>query len=146
MSITPAHILLVEDSPTDIELTREVLGEARVLNQLHAVTDGERALSYLRGEGEYAGAPRPDFVLLDLNLPRMGGIEVLRAMKADPALCDIPVIVLTTSSDEADVLGAYREQASSFIVKPVDLDQFVRVVKTIEGYWLSIVKLPKAAG
>ena len=141
-----ATVLLVEDSPTDVELTREVLEAARVRNELHAVTDGEAALAFLFREGDYADAPRPDFVLLDLNLPRMGGIEVLRAIKNDERTRDIPVIVLTTSAHEADVLDAYREHANSYITKPMDLGQFVRVVQSIEGYWLSIVQLPRAPG
>lgn len=134
--MTP-RILLVEDSPTDVELTREV-----ITHDLDVVTDGEEALRFLRGEGERAGAARPDLVLLDLNLPRMSGLEVLRAMKEDPALVEIPVVVLTTSADEADVLGAYREHAASFITKPVDLEQFRKVAGEIEDYWLSVVRLP----
>lgn len=142
MNVQIAQILLVEDSPTDVELTREVLAEARVRNDLHAVTDGEAAMRFLRREGEFADAPRPDIVLLDVNLPRMSGHEVLEAVKGDEDLRSIPVIMLTTSRDEADVLGAYRRHVNSFIVKPLDLEQFVGVVRQIEGYWLSIVKLP----
>lgn len=137
-----AQILLVEDSPTDVELTRGVLAEARVRNDVHVVSDGEAAMRFLRREGEFADAPRPDIVLLDVNLPRMSGHEVLEAVKGDEELRSIPVIMLTTSHDEADVLGAYRQHVNSFIVKPLDLDQFVGVVRQIEGYWLSIVKLP----
>jgi CheY-like chemotaxis protein len=106
------------------------------------VTDGEAAVAFLRREPPYADAPRPDFVLLDLNLPRMSGIEVLKVIKSDPDLTDIPVIMLTTSNDELDVLGAYKAHANSFITKPVGLDQFIGVVREIEGYWLSIVRLP----
>lgn len=143
MTVEIAQILLVEDSPTDVELTREVLSDARVANELHSVLDGEAALRFLRREGEHAGAPRPDFVLLDVNLPRMSGLDVLVQIKEDPALLDIPVVMLTTSEDEGDVLRAYRSQASSYITKPMDLGQFVAVVRWIEGYWLSIVRFPK---
>lgn len=143
MNVDTAQILLVEDSPTDVELTREVLADAKVANELHSVLDGEAALRFLRQEDEHADAPRPDFVLLDLNLPRMSGLEVLAEIKQDPELQDIPVVMLTTSEDEADVLGAYRAHANSYITKPMDLDQFIAVVKSIEGYWLSIVRFPK---
>jgi CheY-like chemotaxis protein len=141
-----AQVLLVEDSPTDVELTREVLQDARVANELHSVSDGEAAMRFLRREGEHAGAPRPDFVLLDLNLPRMSGLEVLAQIKDDPELVDIPVIMLTTSEDEADVMRAYKSHANSYITKPMDLDQFIAVVRSIEGYWLSIVRFPKGHG
>ena len=145
MNVHIAQILLVEDSPTDVELTREVLADARVSNELHSVLDGEAALRFLRREDEYAGAPRPDFVLLDLNLPRMSGLEVLSAIKEDPALRDIPVVMLTTSEDEADVLRAYQSHVNSYITKPMDLGQFVAMVRSIEGYWLSIVRFPRSS-
>lgn len=138
-----AKILLVEDSPTDVELTGVVLADAKVANELHVVTDGEAALAFLRREAGHEDAPRPDFILLDVNLPRMSGIEVVAQIKDDPALKDIPVVMLTTSEDEADVMGAYAAHANSYITKPMDLDQFIAVVRSIEGYWLSIVRLPK---
>lgn len=138
----PIEILLVEDSPDDVELTLEVLKETKLRNALHIVEDGEAAMAFLRREGEYADAPRPDLVLLDLNLPRKDGREVLAEIKADPDLKLIPVVVLTTSQAEEDVLRAYGHHANCYITKPVDLDQFLEVVNTIEDFWLSIVKLP----
>lgn len=142
MKVIPAQILLVEDSPTDIELTQEALAEARVANALHVVRDGEEAMAFLRREGAYADAPLPDIVLLDWNLPRMDGGEVLEAIRGDPALTHIPVIVLTTSSSDEDVLRSYRLHANSYVRKPLDLDQFIDAIRAIEGYWLSIVRLP----
>ena len=142
MNVIPAQILLVEDSPTDIELTTEALAEGRVANQLHIVRNGEDALRFLRHEDEFDGTPTPDIVLLDWNLPRMDGGEVLSAIRADPALTHIPVVVLTTSSSDEDVLRSYRLHANSYVRKPLDLDQFIAAVRAIEGYWLSIVKLP----
>jgi two-component system response regulator len=142
MDIIPAQILLVEDSPTDVELTTEALAEGRVANQLHIVRNGEDALRFLRQEDEFADAPTPDIVLLDWNLPRMDGGEVLSAIRSDPALTHIPVVVLTTSSSDEDVLRSYRLHANSYVRKPLDLDQFIAAVRAIEGYWLSIVKLP----
>jgi len=138
----PAVLLLVEDSPGDVELTREALDEARVSNELHVVADGEQAMQYLKREGRFADAVRPDLVLLDLNLPRMDGRQVLAEIKADPELRRIPVVVLTTSRAEKDVLAAYELHANAYIVKPVDLDQFLAVVRSVEGFWLSVVKLP----
>jgi len=138
----PVELLLVEDNPGDVELTREALDEARVRNRLSVVSDGVQALAFLRREGPYAGAPRPDLVLLDLNLPRKDGREVLAEIKADPALRRIPVVVLTTSAAEKDVLGAYELHANAYIVKPVDLDQFLSVVRCVEGFWLTVVKFP----
>ena len=142
MNARPIELLLVEDSPGDVELTREALREARVSNRLNVVHDGAAALAYLRGEGEFRSAPRPDLVLLDLNLPRMDGREVLAAVKADPALRRIPVVVLTTSQAERDVLQAYDLHVNAYIVKPVDLAQFLSVVQSIESFWLAVVKLP----
>ncbi|HKP74126.1 MAG TPA: response regulator [Longimicrobiaceae bacterium] len=136
------ELLLVEDSPGDVELTREALDEAKVRNRLSVVPDGVEALAFLRREGPYRDAPRPDLVLLDLNLPRMGGREVLAEIKADPALRTVPVVVLTTSQAERDVLAAYRLHANAYIVKPVDLDQFLGVIRSVEGFWLAVVKLP----
>lgn len=138
----PAQILLVEDSPSDIRLTQKVLTDARIANELHVVKDGVDALAFVRREGQYADAAAPDLILLDLNLPRMDGREVLRAIKSDPNLHNIPVIVLTTSRAERDVLESYEMHANSYIAKPIDLGEFIDVVRSIEGYWLSIVRLP----
>jgi chemotaxis family two-component system response regulator Rcp1 len=138
------EILLVEDNPGDVRLTQEVLKGCRVLNRLNVVGDGVEALEYLRKQGRFADARAQDIVLLDLNLPRMGGREVLDAMKADPELRRIPVVVLTTSAAEKDVLAVYDLHANCYITKPVDLTQFEAVIRTIEGFWLSIVRLPKA--
>jgi chemotaxis family two-component system response regulator Rcp1 len=142
----PVELLLVEDNPGDVELTREALTEARVRNHLAVVSDGVEALRFLRREGPHAGSPRPDLILLDLNLPRMDGREVLAAIKRDPALRRIPVVVLTTSEAERDILEAYQLHANAYIVKPVDLDQFLGVVRSIESFWLAVVKLPPGEG
>jgi two-component system, chemotaxis family, response regulator Rcp1 len=136
------QILLVEDSPGDIRLTREVLREAKIANELHIVKDGEGAMAYLRRQGEYADAPRPDLILLDLNLPRKDGREVLAELNGDPDLHRIPVIVLTTSAAQQDVLRSYDLKAACYITKPIDLDEFISVVRSIESFWLSIVRLP----
>jgi len=138
----PIQILLVEDNPGDVRLTREVLKDGRINNILNVVSDGVEALAFLRHEGEYANAKQQDLVLLDLNLPKKDGREVLAEMKADPALRRIPVIVLTSSSAELDILGAYDLHANCYITKPVDLDEFTKVLRSIEDFWLSIVKLP----
>jgi len=139
---SPIQILLVEDNPGDVRLTREVLKDGRINNTLNVVGDGVEALAFLRRQGAYADAGPQDLVLLDLNLPKKDGREVLAEMKADPVLRRIPVIILTTSSAELDILGAYDLHANCYITKPVDLDQFVKVVRSIEDFWLSIVKLP----
>lgn len=139
---TPIEILLVEDSPADVRLTKEVLGEARVRNTLHVVRDGVDAMAFLRREGGYADAPMPDLILLDLNLPRKPGREVLAEVKRDPALKRIPVVVLTTSVAERDILEAYGLHANCYITKPIDLDQFIQMIKVTEEFWLTIVKLP----
>ena len=138
----PIEILLVEDNPGDVRLTREALKEDKVRNNLHVVEDGLAALAWLRREGEFASVPRPDIILLDLNLPKKDGREVLSEIKTDNDLKRIPVVVLTTSKAEEDVLRAYNFNANCYITKPVDLEQFVRVVKAIEEFWLTIVKLP----
>lgn len=138
----PIRILLVEDTLGDIELTRAALDEAKIANDLYVVGDGDQALEYLRRAGAYAEAPTPDIVLLDLNLPKMNGREVLREIKSDPDLRRIPVIVLTTSVADEDVVRAYDEHANAYIQKPVDFDEFTRVVRTMEEFWLTIVKLP----
>ena len=140
---SPVQILLVEDSPGDVNLTREALRSARVANELHVVEDGEAAMRFLRREDPYADVPTPDLVLLDLNLPRKDGREVLDEVKADPQLRTIPIIVLTTSADEADILQSYRLHANAFVTKPVGFSDFLEALKHLEGFWLEIVRLPK---
>jgi two-component system, chemotaxis family, response regulator Rcp1 len=136
------EVLLVEDNPGDVRLTREALKEGKVRNNLHVVPDGVEAIAYLRREGQFADAVRPDLILLDLNLPRMDGREVLATIKSDPDLRNIPVVVLTSSQAEQDIVRAYDLHANCYVTKPVDLDQFITVVKSIEDFWFSIVKLP----
>ena len=138
----PIEILLVEDNPGDARLTQEVLRGGKLSNHLSVIADGESALQYLRRRGEYHDRPKPDLVLLDLNLPGKDGREVLGEMKADPALRRIPVVVLTTSDAEADLLKSYDLYANCYIVKPIDLEQFVDVIRGIENFWLSIANLP----
>jgi CheY-like chemotaxis protein len=142
LTIHPIEILMVEDNPGDVRLTREALKDAKVANRLHVVDDGVAALDFLHRRGDYTRAVRPDVVLLDLNLPRKNGREVLAEMKQDPLLKTIPVVVLTTSSAEEDVLRAYSLHANCYITKPVDFTQFEKVVRSIENFWLSIVTLP----
>jgi len=141
-NVNPIEILLVEDNPGDVRLTREALQDAKILNTLHVVEDGVAALDFLHRRPPYGQAPRPDLVLLDLNLPKKDGREVLATVKSDPALRTIPVVVLTTSQAEEDVLRAYNLSANCYISKPVDFDQFTKIVQTIEEFWLSIVTLP----
>ncbi|HET9885859.1 MAG TPA: response regulator [Candidatus Binatia bacterium] len=136
------QVLLVEDNPGDVRLTKEALKEGKLLNQLTVVGDGVEALSFLRKQGIYADAPQPELILLDLNLPKKDGREVLAEIKADPNLRRIPVVVLTTSSSEEDILKIYDLHANCYITKPVDLEQFMGVVKSIEDFWVSVVKLP----
>jgi CheY-like chemotaxis protein len=138
----PVEILLVEDSPSDTELTVEALAGGKICNHLSLVEDGVEALDFLRRRGAYQNAPRPDLILLDLNLPRMNGREVLAEIKADDQLSAIPVVVLTTSQDEQDILHAYACHANCYITKPVDFQQFLEAVRAIENFWLSIVTLP----
>lgn len=145
MTGKPIEILLVEDNPADVRLTEEALKEGKVRNNLHVARDGVDALEYLLRVGKYADAVRPDLILLDLNLPRKDGREVLAAIKADADLKLIPVVVLTTSSAEADILRSYKLHANCYITKPVDLDQFVKVVKSIDDFWLTVVRLPEKA-
>jgi len=140
--VKPIEILLVEDNPGDVRLTIEALKEAKVINHLTVVRDGVEALAFLRRQAPYATAPRPHLIVLDLNLPKKDGREVLADIKADDTLKRIPVVVLTTSQDEQDVLKSYNLHANCYITKPVDLDQFVRVVRSIEDFWLGIVVLP----
>ena len=138
----PVEILLVEDNPGDVRLTIEALRDGEVHNNLNVARDGVEALAYLRREAPFTGAARPDLILLDLNLPRKDGREVLAEIKADAELKTIPVVVLTTSRAEQDVLRSYELQANCFVTKPVDLDQFIDVVKSIENFWLTVVRLP----
>lgn len=140
----PAEILLVEDNPADVRLTREALREGKLHNNLHVATDGVDAMAFLRREGPHADAVRPDLILLDLNLPKKDGREVLEDIKADASLRTIPVVILTSSEAEQDILRAYDLHANCYVTKPVDLDQFIHVVKTIEQFWFAIVKLPEA--
>jgi CheY-like chemotaxis protein len=138
----PIEILLVEDSPSDTELTQEALREAKVRNHLSTVEDGVQAMSFLRRSGVYKGAPKPDVIMLDLNLPRKDGREVLAEIKQDPELKTIPVVVLTTSQAEQDVLRAYHLHANCYITKPVDFEQFLQAIRSIESFWLMLVTLP----
>jgi chemotaxis family two-component system response regulator Rcp1 len=137
------EILLVEDNPGDIVLTQEALREGKMHTNLSVASDGEAALAHLRREGDKAHAPRPDLILLDLNLPRLSGREVLAAIKADDHLRRIPVVVLTSSQAEQDILASYDLNANCYISKPVDLEQFIKVVKSIEDFWLTVVLLPR---
>ena len=140
--VTPIEILLVEDSPSDIDLTREALEDTRVRNNLSVVTDGVEALAFLRREGKYADAPHPDLILLDLNLPKKDGREVLAEIKADEHLRRIPVVVLTSSQAEKDIAASYDLNANCYVTKPVDLEKFIVVVKSIDVFWLTVVTLP----
>ncbi|KPL68294.1 hypothetical protein SZ64_09265 [Erythrobacter sp. SG61-1L] len=142
---SPIEILLVEDNPADIRLTQEGLKEAKVANILHAVTNGKDALDFLYRRGDYGNSPRPDLVLLDLNLPGISGHSVLAEIKGDPTLLTIPVVVLTSSESEADIVKSYEEHANCFISKPVDFSSFLDIVSRIENFWFSIVRLPQPA-
>jgi CheY-like chemotaxis protein len=139
---TLVEILLVEDNPSDVLLTQIAMKECKIANNLHVASDGEQALTFLRRQGPHADQPRPDLVLLDLNLPRMDGRELLVAMKSDPDLRSIPIVVLTTSDAEIDVVRSYDLQANAFITKPLDMQQFLKVVKGIDEFWFGIVRLP----
>ena len=138
----PIEILLVEDNPGDVRLTQVALQEAKVQNNLTTVNSGEKALAVLFNQGEYAGSPRPDIVLLDLNLPGMDGRELLDKIKSNPDLMRIPVVILTTSKAQEDILKSYNLHANAYITKPVSLDRFLEVVRTLESFWFTIVKLP----
>ena len=138
----PVEILLVEDSPTDALLAREALESSKIINNMRTVTDGVEALAFLRQEGKYQKAPRPDLILLDLNMPKKDGREVLAEIKNDDNFKRIPVVVLTTSKSEADVLKAYGLHANCYIVKPVDFEQFAEVVQSIESFWFVVATLP----
>jgi two-component system, chemotaxis family, response regulator Rcp1 len=137
-----AEILLVEDNENDVELTRIGFKKSKLLLNLHHAKDGVECMEFLRKQGAYAGAPRPDLILLDLNMPRMNGQEVLAEIVADEALCNLPVIVLTTSTDDEEILKMYKLRCSSYIAKPVDLEQFLRVVQSLADYWFTVVVLP----
>jgi CheY-like chemotaxis protein len=138
----PIEVLLVEDSPTDALIAEEALTYAKVCNNLHIVRDGVEALAFVRKEGKYADAPRPDLILLDLNLPRKNGLEVLAELKADEELRRIPVVILTTSKAEEDVLKSYDLHANCYIVKPVDFDQLTDIVRSMHSFWFAVVSLP----
>jgi CheY-like chemotaxis protein len=138
----PIRILLVEDSPSDARLTLTALKQAKVANEVSHVEDGEQAMAFLRRQGAYTGSFRPDLILLDLNLPRKDGREVLKELKADQDLCTIPVVVLTTSKAEEDIIRSYQLHANCYITKPVNFDRFLEVVQSIEHFWLSVVVLP----
>ena len=140
--IGPVEILLVEDNPADVRLTQEDLNSDRLWNNLSVAKDGVEAMAYLRREGKFAGVTRPDLVLLDLNLPKKDGREVLAEIKADEKLKLIPVVILTTSADEEDILKAYELHANCYITKPVDLRHFMKAVKSIEDFWFAVVRLP----
>ncbi len=139
---TPVEILLVEDNPGDARLAREGLGECKIHNNLHVVEDGVKAMAFLRRQGQYAKSPRPDLILLDLNLPRKDGREVLREVKEDESLRMIPIVVLTTSKAEEDIVKSYSLHANCYVTKPLALQQFLEVVHSIEDFWFTIVKLP----
>jgi CheY-like chemotaxis protein len=136
------EILMVEDNPGDARLVHEALRDSKIINQLNSVTDGQKALAYLRREGNFIDAVRPDLILLDLNLPRKDGREVLAEIKTDTDLQRIPVVVMTTSTAEQDILKAYNLHANCYVTKPVDLERFIEVVKAIDSFWVSIVRLP----
>ncbi|QOC90197.1 response regulator [Micromonospora craniellae] len=139
---SPIEVLLVEDDPGDVLMTREAFEEHKLRNRLNVVSDGAEALAYLRGEGEYADAPLPDLILLDLNLPRRDGREVLEEIKKDEQLCRIPVVVLTTSQADEDILRSYQLHANAYVTKPVDFERFIAVVRQIDEFFVSVVKLP----
>tara|TARA_R110002096_G_scaffold163992_5_gene331660 strand:+ start:16544 stop:17002 length:459 start_codon:yes stop_codon:yes gene_type:complete len=136
------EILMVEDNPGDVGLTKAALEDAKIANSLHVATNGEEALAFLKREGKFAESPRPDIILLDLNLPGMHGAELLEQIKEDEAFSSIPVVVLTTSTADEDILKAYELHAACYITKPVDLDQFTKVVQSLEDFWFAVVKLP----
>lgn len=137
-----ATILLIEDSPTDVLMTREALAQSGLLNRLEVVNDGVEAMAFLLGQGRYRNAPRPDLILLDLNMPRKDGREVLSEIKSNPRLMTIPVVVLTTSNDEEDILRSYGLHANSYLVKPMGFEQFTAMIRSLEGFWFDMVTLP----
>ncbi|AQL41382.1 two-component system response regulator [Halorientalis sp. IM1011] len=139
---TPIEVLLAEDNPGDVKLTQKAFEQGNVMNNLHVVNDGIEAMQYLRQENEYADSPRPDLILLDLNMPRKDGKEVLKDIKDDPELKRIPVVILTSSEAEEDIVSSYDLHANAYLTKPVDFDGFLEVVNTIEDFWLTVVKVP----
>lgn len=141
--LKPIDVLLVDDDPGDTLMIREAFADNKVRNELACVADGVQAMQYLRREGEYAGAPRPDLILLDLNLPRKDGREVLAEIKGDPRLATIPVVVLTTSHAEEDILRSYQLHANAYVTKPVDFERFIEVVRQIDEFFVTVVKLPQ---
>jgi len=141
-NLKPIEILMVDDNLSDIRLTHEAFKDSKLRNNVHEVYDGTEAMAFLRKEGKYALAPRPDIILLDLNMPKKDGHEVLEEIKSDPDLKSIPVVILTVSQAEEDILKSYDLYANCYITKPVDLDQFIKVVKSLENFWFTIVKLP----
>jgi two-component system response regulator len=140
----PAEVLLVEDNENDVELTRMAFENSRLLVNMHRAKDGEECMAFLRNEGKYADAPTPDIILLDLNMPRMDGREVLTEISNDASLRHLPVVILTTSAEESEILKMYQLRCSSYIIKPVNLDQFMRVIQSLTDYWLTVVVLPPA--
>jgi len=138
----PANFLLVEDNPGDVRLTQEALKSHKLQNNLHVVTDGEEAMAFLRKQGKYKDAPRPDIILLDLNLPKKDGREVLAEIKSEPSLKTIPVVIISSSEAEQDIIKSYNLNANCYVTKPVNFDQFIKVVQSINDFWLTIVKLP----
>jgi two-component system, chemotaxis family, response regulator Rcp1 len=142
MKNRPIEILMADDSPSDQAMTQEAIRQSKLFNKLHVVDDGEQAIQFLRKEGKFSGAPTPDLILLDLNMPRKTGYEVLAEIKKDPRWQHIPVVILTSSSAELDVMNSYKLQANCYVVKPIDFDRFSEVVHSIEDFWFSTVKLP----
>jgi CheY-like chemotaxis protein len=142
-SSVPIEILIVEDNPADARLTIEALRDAKILNNVHVATDGQQALEFLHREGSHADAPRPDFVLLDLEMPKVDGAEVLNAMKSDESLKDIPVIILTSSQKQEDIASAYKHHASCYIRKPVHPDEYFLAVRALKNFWFDVVSLPE---
>ena len=142
----PFEILLVEDSPDDAELTSEALKEGRIFHNLHVVSDGIQALDFVHQRGEYASSPQPDIILLDLDLPRMDGRAVLSEIKAEESLKHIPVVVLTASKVEEDILKSYRLHANCYVTKPIDMNQFIDIIRSLENFWLTVVRLPSLSG
>jgi len=138
----PIQILLVEDSPSDAKLTKKALKSAKIANEIHHVSDGVKAMEFLKHQGEYVDAPRPDLILLDLNLPRKKGQEILEEIKQDPVLQTIPVVILTSSHEEEDILRSYKLHANSYVTKPVDFEKFLEIVRCIENFWFTVVSLP----
>ncbi len=145
LTAKPVEILLIEDNPVDIRMTQEAFKDYKVANNLHAVTDGEAGMDFIYQRGAYKDAPRPDLILLDLNLPKKNGREILEQVKADDKLRAIPIVILTTSELDEDMMGSYCHQANAFITKPIDFDDFVTMMRTVGDFWLTFVRLPHKA-